>query len=73
MESHLVHIDRTILRLLDERARAARELRDASHGAPALGDLLKRADGDFDPRELGTIFEAIGRGSTAGRAAGGVR
>lgn len=73
MRNHLVHIDRTILRLLEERARASQDLDDPSHAAPALGDLLKRADGDFDARELGPIFEAIERGSTAQRPAGGVR
>ena len=73
MRNHLVHIDRTILRLLDERARATRELEDPSHGTPALGDLLKRADGDFDARELAPIFEAIERGSGAQRPTGGVR
>jgi len=73
MRNHIVHIDRTILRLLDERARAAQDIDDPGHGAPALGDLLKRADGDFDARELAVIFEAIERGSVASRPPGGVR
>ncbi|MEM1448583.1 MAG: hypothetical protein AAF957_11390 [Planctomycetota bacterium] len=66
MRAHLSHLDRAIVRLLDERARLARDLaRDgapASAAEPFTSDLLRRAEGDFPAEELREVFGAIERG-----------
>lgn len=65
MRTHLVHLDRAIARLLDERARVCAAMDGTFDGSPAVEDVLKRADGDFDADALRSVFECIERGCRA--------
>lgn len=61
--THLTTLDRALLRLLDERARLCAEADGAAPCAPSVDDLLRRADGDFDPGVLEELFDLVHRGS----------
>lgn len=63
LRTHLTTIDRTLLRLLDERARLCASAPSADACSPSLEDLLRRADGDFDASLLAEVFDAIHKGS----------
>ena len=66
MRAHISHLDRAIVRLLDERARlVTRMLRDGASDAgvdPLLSDLLRRGDGDFPAEVLAEAFDLVARG-----------
>jgi hypothetical protein len=62
---HVAHLDRTLLALLNERARLAAECED---GAPVhMDDLLRRSDGPLDAQALRAIFAAIEAGCAEAR------
>ena len=66
MRAHISHLDRAIVRILDERARlVTRMLRDGASDAgvaPLLSDLLRRGDGDFRADDLAAVFDLVARG-----------
>ena len=61
--NQLAYLDRTLLALLQERARL---LSDEDPGNPErlaqIDDLLQRAEGPFDPGLLKEVFDAVDRG-----------
>lgn len=63
LRTHLTTLDRTLLRLLEERARLCANAESAEACAPSIEDLLRRADGDFDAARLTEVFRAIHEGS----------
>ncbi len=66
MRAHISHLDRAIVRILDERARLVTlMLRDGASDAavaPLLSDLLRRGDGDFGADDLAAVFDLVARG-----------
>ena len=61
--NQLAHLDRTLLALLQERARLlSGEDSDNSDRLARIDDLLQRADGPFDPGLLKEVFDAVDRG-----------
>jgi len=65
---HLTILDRTIVQLLNERARLVRAQRpgtptqDEGDSTPFVDDLLRRSAGTFPAPALREAFEAIDRG-----------
>jgi len=62
IRNQLKHLDRSLLALLNERARLLRGL-DATETRAAIDDLLRRSSGYFPPEHLRDVFLAIDRGS----------
>ena len=77
LRHQLAHLDRTLLALLNERARLLSQVALDDPGRRAMvGDLLRRHDGPFDALSLAPLFEVIDAGCQdrdAKRAAGGSR
>ncbi|MAW60907.1 MAG: hypothetical protein CMJ94_08740 [Planctomycetes bacterium] len=77
LRHQLAHLDRTLLALLNERARLLAQVEVDDPGRRALvDDLLRRHDGPFDAHALAPLFEIIDSGCVdrdAARAAGGER
>jgi chorismate mutase len=63
LRSHLLHIDRALLALLDERARLMVEL-DHS-GSAAIDDLLRRHEGPLAAAAVREFFAAADRACLA--------
>ncbi len=68
LRHHVTHLDRTIVALLNERARLFEQVDSAE--APLRGahveDLLQRSTGPFPAEALRDAFEAIDRGCSGG-------
>ena len=61
--NQLAHLDRTLLALLQERARLlSGEDSESSDRLACIDDLLQRAEGPFDPGLLKEVFDAVDRG-----------
>ena len=61
--NQLAHLDRTLLALLQERARLlSGEDSDNLDRLARIDDLLQRAEGPFDPGLLKEVFDAVDRG-----------
>ncbi len=61
--NQLSHLDRTLLALLQERARLlSGEDPENSDRLASIDDLLQRAEGPFDPGLLKEVFDAVDRG-----------
>ncbi len=69
LRHQLAFLDRSLLALLNERARLLQPV-DAEDPArrPAIDDLMRRHAGGFDPASLEEVFAVIDRGcAPAGR------
>jgi chorismate mutase len=65
---HLSQLDRTIVHLLNERARLVAQDPAADHGADAhMRDLLQRSAGPFPADDLRKTFESIRSGCGAAK------
>ena len=61
-------LDKTLLALLDERARLLATVPREDPGRSAgVEDLLRRHDGPFAPELVAEVFAAVDRGCTEGR------
>ncbi len=69
LRHQLTHLDRTIVELLNERARLCEQLEPVQVQREAcVDDLLRRSQGPFPADALRETFEAIDRGCGAGEA-----
>ena len=65
LRNHLTALDRTLLQLLNERARLVNEIaEDGTVAQAAIEDLLARSSGDFPAEHLRAVFAALDEAST---------
>jgi len=69
LRHQLIHLDRALMGLLNERARLAREL--GEDGAGTVEDLLRRTRGAFPAPALRAVFEVIEAGCREAAERGG--
>ena len=66
LRHQLIHLDRALMELLNERARLlSTEAADDSGRLAAIDDLLRRNTGPFGADALGDVFRAIDAGCAA--------
>ena len=56
---HLLHLDRALLALLDERARLVASCETPASARPAVEDLMRRRDGPVGADSVRAFFEAV--------------
>jgi chorismate mutase len=62
LRNQLMHLDRAILSLIDERARLLGQVSSIDPlRASAVDDMLRRHEGPFDAESVRTVFAAIDR------------